>query len=145
RCAMEIQKQMAERNADTAEGRRVELRIGINLGEIIVDEHGDIYGDGVNIAARLEALAKPGGICFSEDVYKQIKGKISIDIQDMGEQKLKNIAQPVRAFGVGLGLAPVFAPDHRPMPIIPAKPSVAVLPFINLSGDPQQEYFADGI
>src|SRR5450432_1477523 len=95
RCAIDIQRAMAERNADIPDDRRIEFRIGINVGDIILDE-GDIYGDGVNIAARVESLAKPGAICLSDNAYQQIKGKLALDVSDMGEQQLKNIAQPVR-------------------------------------------------
>src|SRR5215831_17132671 len=101
RCAMEIQNEMAERNGAIPEDRRLEFRIGINVGDIIVDE-GDIYGDGVNIAARVESLASPGGICLSDNGYQQIKGKLAFDVRDLGEQNLKNIAQPVRVYGVRL-------------------------------------------
>ena len=106
RCAMEIQRAMAERNATIPEDRRVEFRIGINVGDIIIDE-GDIYGDGVNVAARVESLASPGAICISEDAYKQIKGKLALDVSDMGEQRLKNITQPIRVFAVRFDDAPV--------------------------------------
>ena len=101
RCAMEIQRAMAERNAAIPEDRRIEFRIGINVGDIIIDE-GDIYGDGVNIAARVETLARPGLMCLSDNAYQQIKGKLALDVSDMGEQQLKNIAQPVRVYGVRL-------------------------------------------
>jgi TolB-like protein/class 3 adenylate cyclase/tetratricopeptide (TPR) repeat protein len=139
RCAIEIQRTMAKRNAAIPQARRVEFRIGINVGDIIFDE-GDIYGDGVNIAARVESLASPGAICLSEDAYKQIKGKVELDVSDLGEQQLKNIAQPVRVYSVRLDGAP-----ERPVLALPDKPSIAVLAFQNMSGDPEQEYFVDGM
>ena len=139
RCAMEIQPAMAKRNAAMPEDRRIEFRIGINVGDIIIDE-GDIYGDGVNIAARVETLASPGGICLSDNAYQQIKGKFALKVSDMGEQQLKNIVQPVRVYSVQLN----DAPEHPPL-ALPDKPSIAILPFQNMSGDPEQEYFADGM
>jgi adenylate cyclase len=138
-CAIEIQKEMAERNSGISEDRRVEFRIGINVSDIIINE-GDIYGDGVNIAARVEALASPGSICLSDNAYQQIKGKLALDVSDMGEQQLKNIAQPVRVYGVRL-----IGALERPALVLPDKPSIAVLPFQNMSGDPEQDYFADGM
>jgi adenylate cyclase len=137
RCAMEIQKEMAERNAVIHEDRRIEFRIGINVGDVIVDDRGDIYGDGVNIAARVQSLAKPGTLCLSDEAYRQIRGKLPIDVSDLGEHQLKNIAQPVRVYSVWLDDAPPLA--------LPDKPSIAVLAFENLSDDPKQEYFADGV
>ncbi|HEX9461553.1 MAG TPA: adenylate/guanylate cyclase domain-containing protein [Alphaproteobacteria bacterium] len=139
RCAMDVQRTMAERNVDIPEDRRIEFRIGINVGDVILDE-GDIYGDGVNIAARVETLSQPGAICLSDSAYQQIKGKLALDVNDMGEQRLKNIAEPVRVYSVRLNNAPA-----RPALALPDKPSIAVLPFQNMSGDPEQEYFVDGM
>jgi class 3 adenylate cyclase len=146
RCAVEMQREMALRNADVAEARRIEFRIGINLGDIIIDEH-DIYGDGVNVAARLEALAAPGGICVSRVVRDQVRDKLDYTFEDMGEQQVKNIAPPVRVYRVRDRAVLIEEPlpaSPQPLPL-PDKPSIAVLAFQNMSGDPEQEYFADGM
>jgi TolB-like protein len=141
RCALHVQSGMAERNEGLPPHKRIEFRIGINLGDIILDE-GDIFGDGVNVAARLEGLAEPGGICLSDDAQRQLRGKLDLALEDAGEQRLKNIAWPVRVYRVRPGGA---AADPRPALALPDKPSIAVLPFQNMSGDVEQEYFADGI
>jgi adenylate cyclase len=140
-CAVAVQRGMIERNAGVPEGRRIEFRVGINTGDVIVEE-GDIHGDGVNVAARLEALAEPTGICVSAVVYDQVQGRLECGFDDLGEQSLKNIARPLRVYRVQLDKAPSAEP--KPLPL-PDKPSIAVLSFQNLSGDPEQEYFADGM
>jgi len=157
RCAAEVQRGIAERNADVPESKRIEFRVGINIGDIIVDDD-DIFGDGVNIAARLEALAEPGGICVSRVVRDQVRDKLAYSFADMGEQNVKNIARPVRAYAVTMDAAPSALPAaaraptdllHRsigPRHAVDAPPlSIVVLPFANLSNDPEQEYFADAI
>ena len=149
RCAVEVQREMAERNTDVPLDRRIEFRMGINLGDIIKDGR-DIYGDGVNVAARLEALADPGGICASRAVRDQVRDKLDFSFEDMGEQQVKNIARPVHVHRILLGgsigsLGPTAATSAKPTLALPDKPSIAVLPFQNMSGDPEQEYFADGM
>ncbi len=141
RCALDLQKKMAKANEKLPDLRQIVLRIGINLGEV-VGEGSDIFGDGVNIAARLEGLAEPGGICISGKVHDEVRGKFDCGFEDKGEQTLKNIAVPVRAFDVRTEKRPFNSP---PRLALPNKPSIAVLPFTNMSGDPEQEYFADGM
>jgi adenylate cyclase len=142
-CAIEIQRGMGERNQDVPKDRRIEFRIGVNLGDVIV-EGDDIFGDGVNIAARLEALAEPGGICVSAFVHDQVQGKLDCDFDDIGEQSLKNITRPVRIYRVRDASATSYGVQTPATLPLPDKPSIAVLPFANLSG-PEQDYFADGM
>ncbi len=144
---VEIQRAMSDRNDNIPEDRRIQFRIGINLGEIII-EGDDIYGNGVNVAARLEGLAKPGGIVVSGSVYDQIRTILSLGYHDMGEQSVKNISLPVRSFAVQMdhqGAAAPAVPEAQQSVAKHEKPAIAVLPFENLSGDAEQEYFADGM
>jgi len=143
RYAVEVQRAMVERNTDIAPAKRIEFRIGIHQGDIIVED-GDIFGDGVNLAARLEGLADPGGICVSGRVHADVAGKLDVGFEDLGEQKVKNISRPVRAFRAQLGTSKAAA-ETTPALALPDKPSLAVLPFQNLTGDPEQEYFVDGM
>jgi TolB-like protein len=139
RCAVEVQRAMVERNAKVAQEKRIEFRMGINVGDIIIDGD-DMWGDGVNVAARLEALAEPSGICISGRVQEDVDGKLDIAFEDTGQQQLKNIARPVRVYRVRLN-----GTAAKPAPALPDKPSIAVLAFNNMSGDPDQDYFAEGV
>src|SRR5260221_4793297 len=142
-CAVVVQNLMRKRNRDVLEEGRMLFRIGINLGVVLIDGD-DILGDGVNIAARLEGVAEPGGICVSDDVYRQVSGKLDVSFEDMGNQQLKNIARPVHTYPARIVDLPTSRTSASILPL-PDKPSIAVLPFTNMGGDPEQEYFADGM
>jgi adenylate cyclase len=144
RCAVGVQRAMVERNGTVPPEKRIEFRVGINLGDIIVDGD-DIHGDGVNIAARLEGLAEPSGICISRKVRDEVRDKLDLAFENMGEQQVKNIARPIRVFRIVAPANVQPSTSAKPALALPDKPSIAVLPFSNLSGDPKQEYFADGI
>jgi adenylate cyclase len=146
RCAVEIQRGMAEREPEVPEEQRIRFRIGINLGDVIAEEH-DIFGDGVNITARLEGLAEPGGVLVSNTVHDHVRDRLPFTFEDLGEHQVKNIARAVRVYRIHDRAVPGGHPapaSRQPLPL-PDKPSIAVLPFQNMSGDPEQEYFADGM
>ena len=150
RCAIEVQNGMVERNAGLQPERRIEFRVGIHLGDVVEESDCDLMGDGVNIAARLESIAEPGGIFLSEDAYRQVRDRLKEQFVDLGDKELKNIARPMRAYRVALDQSAAksepAAPEKPSAPIaLPDKPSIAVLAFQNMSGDPEQEYFADGM
>jgi adenylate cyclase len=149
RCADKIQRGVAEQNADVPHDKRIEFRIGIHVGDIIIADD-DIFGDGVNIAVRLEGIAEPGGICISDDAHRQVRGKVEGTFEDMGSQNLKNIAEPMRVWRIpkrsvsASGMPAYPSSGYAALPL-PEGPSIAILPFQNMSGDPDQDYFADGM
>jgi TolB-like protein len=142
RCAIEVQNGMVERNAGLPPERRIEFRIGIHLGDVVEESDGDLMGDSVNIAARLEGIARPGAICLSEDAYRQVKARLDLVVADLGEQNLKNIADPIRVYSLEVGKPTQATPNPA---FTPPRLSIVVLPFANLGGDPEQEYFVDGV
>jgi adenylate cyclase len=151
RCALEVQNGMVERNAGVPQDRRIEFRIGVHVGDVVEEADGDLMGDGVNIAARLEGVARPGGICLSEDAYRHVRARLDLKVSDLGPVTLKNIAEPVRVYALEIGVpaevkpaSPIDANEPARL-ALPDKPSIAVLAFQNMSGDPEQEYFADGM
>jgi TolB-like protein len=145
RCAIEVQRKLTVRNADIAPDRRIVFRVGIHLGDVIVESDGDLMGDGVNIAARLEGICEPGSVCLSSAAYDQVRDKIAADFIDLGERQLKNIGRPVHAYGMGFPAMAQMAEAPKPALALPDKPSIAALPFQNMSGDPDQDYFCDGM
>jgi TolB-like protein len=148
RCAVEVQNAMIDRNAGVPENSRIVFRIGIHVGDVVEESDGDLMGDGVNIAARLEGIAAPGAICLSEDAYRQVKARLDLEVSDLGQKQLKNIVDPIRVYEVQVSApARLFSqtPPSTPQLALPDKPSIAVLPFQNLSDDLSRDYFVDGM
>ncbi|HZZ21127.1 MAG TPA: adenylate/guanylate cyclase domain-containing protein [Roseiarcus sp.] len=148
RCAIEVQNGMVERNAGLPPERRIEFRVGIHLGDVVEESDGDLMGDGINIAARLEGIATPGTICLSEDAYRQVKGRLDLAVTDLGPTQLKNIAEPIRVYSLQVGVPAQAKPTSHPSPAEkpgPSRLSIVVLPFANMGGDPEQDYFVDGV
>ena len=146
-CAIEVQKAMVERNAGVAPDKCIEFRIGIHLGDVVEESDGDLMGDGVNVAARIESICNPGAICLSEDAYRQVKGRLDLAVHDLGLKQLKNIAEPIRVYALDVGMPAVAKPAPTPAPekSAPLRLSIVVLPFANIGGDPEQEHFVDGV
>ena len=144
RCAIHVQQGMIERNAGEPAERRIEFRIGVHLGDVVEESDGDLMGDGVNIAARLEGVCEPGAICLSEQAYWQVKGRLDLAVSDLGQTQLKNISEPIRLYSLGVGQPAKSRPAPATENSAPHL-SIVVLPFANLSGDPEQEYFVDGV
>jgi len=147
RCAIELQNGMVERNAGLPPERRIEFRVGIHLGDVVEESDADLMGDGVNIASRLEGIADPGGICLSEDAYRQVRDRIKEEFIDLGEKTLKNITRPVRVYGLRAFSASSAPVPHPPAldKVGPPRLSIVVLPFANLGSDSEHEYFVDGV
>src|ERR1700727_503416 len=148
RCAIEVQNAMVERNAGVNEDRRIVFQIGIHLGDVVEESDGDLMGDGVNIAARLEGIAKPGAICLSEDAYRQVKARLDLVVSDLGQTELKNIVEPIRVYSLEVGAAAQASPAASPAPVekpAPPRLSIVVLPFTSLGVDVEHEMFVDGV
>src|SRR6202158_5910001 len=148
RCAIEMQNGMVERNAGLPADRRIEFRVGVHLGDVVEETDGDLMGDGVNIAARLEGIAKPGAIALSEDAYRQVKGRLDLSVSDLGNKQLKNIAEPIRVYSLDVGLPAEAKPvplEQPPERAGSPRLSIVVLPFASLGGGPEQEHFVEGV